>query len=70
VVIDLTELVSIAPTVLDILVGQLRRLRDEDAITACLVGPADQLRQTLDISDLDRVCALHSTVDGAVSALQ
>jgi anti-anti-sigma factor len=70
VVIDLTELASIAPAALDLLVGQLRHLRDEHAVTTCLVGPDDQVRQSLDTTDLDRVCALHPTVDSAVSALQ
>jgi anti-anti-sigma factor len=70
VVLDLSELTSMAPAALDLLVGQLRHLRDERFIMTCLVGPDDQVRLSLDTTDLDRVCALHPSVDDAVAALQ
>jgi anti-anti-sigma factor len=74
VVVDLTEVASMAPTVFGMLVGQLHRLRDDDARTICLVGPDDSVRRALDAvldtTELDRVCVVHHTIDGAVAALQ
>ena len=67
-VIDLSECTLIDSAGLGLLLGALRRARRAGG-TVELVVPFDQQRRIFESCDLDRVFALHPTVDAAAQSL-
>ena len=68
VVVDLTSTTFIDSTTLGVLVGGVKRLRENDGQLA-LVCDDRNITKIFEITGLDRVFTIHATRDEAVSAL-
>jgi anti-anti-sigma factor len=69
IVLDVTDVRSMEPTMFGMLIGHLLRMRKE-SVAICLVGPLTGVHQGVDATLLDNTFDSYSTVDDAVSALQ
>ena len=67
-VVDLSNATFIDSTTLGVLVGSAKRLRPEGGALA-VVCTAPSIRKNFEITGLDRVLAVHSTRDDALSAV-
>ena len=68
-VLDLSGVDFIDSMGLGVIVGVVHRLRPHDGSVA-VAAPSEQVRQVLQITQLDRVVALHDTTAAAVSAVR
>jgi anti-sigma B factor antagonist len=68
-VLDLSGVDFIDSIGLGVIVGVVHRLRPHDGSVA-VAAPSEQVRQVLQITQLDRVVALHDTTAAAVSAVR
>jgi anti-anti-sigma factor len=69
IVLDVTDVRSMEPTMFGMLIGLLLNLRRE-SMAICLVGPSAGVHQGVDATLLDTTFDAYRRVDDAVAALQ